>query len=88
MSAGQAAEPLTRQSSTERATRAPASSATRQAATRCPQCEPALPPAVVLVPRHARTPPERIFARAKQSNRCLTDAEILECCQAAASKEA
>ena len=23
---------------------------------------------------------ERIFARAKQSDRCLTDAEILECC--------
>jgi len=31
---------------------------------------------------------ERIFLRAKQSNRCLTDAEILECCQTAAGKEA
>ena len=31
---------------------------------------------------------ERIFTRAKQSNRCLTDAEILECCHTAAGKEA
>jgi len=29
---------------------------------------------------------ERIFARAKQSDRCLTDFEIMECCQAAAGK--
>jgi isopropylmalate/homocitrate/citramalate synthase len=29
---------------------------------------------------------ERIFARAKQSDRCLTDSEIMECCQAAAGK--
>jgi isopropylmalate/homocitrate/citramalate synthase len=29
---------------------------------------------------------ERIFARAKQSDRCLTDTEIMECCQTAAGK--
>ncbi len=31
---------------------------------------------------------ERIFLRAKQSNCCLTDAEILECCRSAEGKEA
>lgn len=29
---------------------------------------------------------DKIFLRAKQSNRCLTDAEILDCCQAAAER--
>jgi 2-isopropylmalate synthase len=40
--------------------------------------------------RHNITPAEavveKVFAKAKQSDRCLTDAEILECCGATAAK--